>query len=178
MNRTFFIFALLAGASLASANTISITGSITLDHDQPTYHDGVYDWEYTIGTTCTGNNCHSNIGDIDTIEIFDVGGVTSVHAPDNWTASDTSLGGGLYDVTFTSDYGMYDRPPTSLNGFYIDSIYGEATTANYTVTLNGQQTDPVVGAPAMLTPEPASLGLTGFALLGLGAFKRRKNKKR
>jgi hypothetical protein len=176
MKGGFFVLALTFGALMAYADRISPSATITLDNGSPTTAGPDYDWTYTISVN------DGDLGNVSSVEIFDVGGVVNVSAPcgstcyfpvPDWSASYTSLGHGLYDVTFTNNY---DNVGSSLDGFVIESTYHTGAQTPYSVTYsNGFDPGQTVGAPSAPTPEPASIGLTGLALLGLGAFKLRRS---
>ena len=163
------LFGALLVCGLAHAAQIPV-GGITLDALSPTkdIFTGNWDWWYTISVRGGGFN---GLADLSLVEIFDVAGVTGVAAPClgfcGWSASYTPVSGNLFDVTFTNNF---DRFGSSLGGFVIESTYKVAGNANYSLVYN--QLDPagVVGAPAVLTPEPGTFLLIGLALAGIAAF--------
>lgn len=174
MKGIFVLLALALGSMMAYADRISPSATITLDNGSPTVEGPDYNWTYTISVT------NGSLADVSSVEIFDVGGVVNVSAPCGytcefpaWLASSTSLGHGLYDVTFTNNGDYYG---SSLDGFVVESIYHTGIQTPYSVTYSDDR-DPsqTVGAPAATTPEPASLGLTGLAL-ALGGFKLRRSR--
>lgn len=164
MNRKFVFLALLVGAVTAGASPV-----VTLENTTSVGH-GEYDWSYTL------SNGDLDIGYISSIEFFDVGGVSEFGSfgPNlSWFVNVGGCSGGLCDVTFYN-YGEYVNTD-SLSGFVIQSSDNTSITGSYSV--NYYDPSIQVPGPAASAPEPATLGLTGLALLALGSFKRRRNVK-
>lgn len=179
MSRRFVVFSLLVSAMTVHAAAIPV-GTIVLD-SSPTPFFGDYSWEYTISVT------GGNLGELSSITVDDVYGVTGLFTPGGWSSSDTALGGDLFDVTFTNNnHDCGDACGTSRNGFYILSTSNTEVTQDYTVDyhdVTGNQPSPntvtVPGNPDPVAPEPATLGLTGLSLLALGGIgARRRSPKR
>ena len=169
MKRALLVLLLAGGAFLASATQVVPTATVTLDNGSPSKDGSDWDWTYTISVT------NGDLSDIQSFEIFNVYGVVDTSAPwwDGWGASSTSVGGGLYDVTFTN----YEDPcrNCSLDGFTIESTSNNKVNADYTAYIDGNHQDSaVVGAAATATPEPASISLIGLPLLALAGLKFRR----
>jgi hypothetical protein len=168
MKRAAVFLFIMAGAFAAFADT-DPTAVVTLDSNSPTPFFSDWDWTYTLTVS------NGDLSDIQSFEIFDVGGVVDALAPfgSGWEANVTPLGGGLSDVTFSND--SDPCRDCSLDGFSILSTYNSSAMATYDVTFSDfNHIDPVVGAPAA-APEPASVGLFGgMAFLAFAGLKTRK----
>lgn len=172
MKRALFVLFLAGGAFVASANQVVPSATVTLDNNSPSKVGSDWDWTYTIKVT------NGDLSDIQSFEIFDVYGVVDASAPSRsgWDANYKSVGGGLYDVTFTNENDPCRN--CSLDGFTIESTSGIKANADYKVDIDCDlQDSSVVGAAApTATPEPASVSLIGLPLLALAGLKfRRKN---
>jgi hypothetical protein len=168
VKRALFVLLLAGGTFIASADETPVA-TVTLDNGSPTKDGSDWDWTYTI-TVANGD-----LNNVASFEIFDLSGVVNASAPwwDGWTASVTSAGGGLSDVTFTNNTDPCFE--CSLDGFTVVSTVSSTGNANYDVTYaDNHHDDPVVGAPMAATPEPASVSLIGLPLLALAGFKARR----
>ena len=187
--------AFLSFGSLASASLIPTLGSITASGNLA----DPFQWNYNVALS---SDEQLNPADTSTAPVpgtfftlYDVSSTTPiiVGTPTGWTAS-TQLSGitpsgispsdssSLWDVTYTYT-GAPLTGPSSFTGFSLDfagnamalgQFSFQATQFNNTIT-NGT-TDNGKGfsiIPAVATPEPTTLSLIGFGLVGL-AFVRRK----
>ena len=175
--KNFFAFVALLGASTSAFAGLTVT----LDDVEGT---GPYTYKYAV-TQSEDDEIRS--GDFFTLYGFD-GLITSFGnqpiGPDvNWTASFSLAGVNTPTITFTynSVVAITDNAVPGL--FLIKSTLGPDSEANVAWTgynfgtgdqktiLSGSETfGPINGD----VPEPATMGLMGGALLGLGMFARRR----
>lgn len=170
MNRALFVLILAGGAFLASASQLTPSATVTLDNGSPAKDGSDWDWTYTISVI------NGDLNSVRSFEIFDVYGVVGTSAPwwDGWGSNYNSVGGGLYDVTFTN----FTDPCSdcTLDGFKIESISGIKANSNYSVDINCDNHDSGgVGVAKAATPEPVSVSLICLPLLALAGLKFRRN---
>jgi len=178
----------LSGA--ASASVIPYETSISAPVS------GVYTWNYSVSVasdetlTSSGAVTHSNPpGTFFTI--YDIGGYVtgSASAPTGWSVSVQLLGmtpsganvtdnASLENVTWTYT-GSNVAGPTVISGFSFKSTYGSIISGQFSAqsmnNISGGVDDQEgpVNVPDPPAPEPASFGLMGGSLIGLGMISRR-----
>jgi hypothetical protein len=178
-------------ATLLCAGFANATITPILDAGNPTADGGNFLWTYSIDLSTDEQLAPSN----SFFTIYDFVGYVagSVTAPNaNWTATVQLVGttpsgvlptdsASLENLVFTY-VGPVSAGPQAIDGF--SAISTDSTTnPNGTFSYQAQKTSNLtapdqglgpIDVPATATPEPASVGLLGGALLGLAVLSRRK----
>jgi hypothetical protein len=198
MKRTLLVvLASLAFSSFANAAITLILNPLIIPNPSGT---GPYVWTY-VGSlngsenlsTTTAGTCSQPAGTCtgSFFTIYDIAGYVSETSPSDWTATVQTPGytGSSQNVTDTSlenvtfwYTGAGQSGPGLLGPFTITSTYKQSTPGSYSYQTDGNEPGLVDQGNGPLrvpsaAPEPASLGLIGASLLGLGAVARRRFKK-